>query len=192
MKLNLPLLLFTSLLGLAAIPGAGYGQISIAVVDVQEALNQYYKTEQQVEKINERAEELRVNIDERQAAYQQMTAKMAELDAKVRDTLLSEQVREEALEELQALAQERQAKAKEIADAQRQAQTEILEARQEMERTLVTEIRETVNAIAAAKEIDLIFDKSFLPKANKAIIYTSDKVVDLTEEIIATLNASKP
>ncbi|MEQ1839282.1 MAG: hypothetical protein ABL994_02635, partial [Verrucomicrobiales bacterium] len=47
-------------------------------------------------------------------------------------------------------------------------------------------------AIVEAQGLDLVFDKSFLPKANKAILYTSSNVKDLTVEIVKTLNAGAP
>ncbi len=167
-------------------------ELKIAVVDMQEALNKYYKTEIQVKQINDLADEKRKNLDERSAAYQQMTNQAAELDAVYKDTLLAEPKRKEALEKLQVLLQERAAKGKEISDAQRKASTEVMTARQEMEETLVGEIKKTVDALVQAQGLDLVFDKSFLPKANKAILYTSPNVKDLTEEVVATLNADAP
>lgn len=191
MKFALPNVFGLAAFAAIALASNSFAQdgLKIAVVDMQDALNRYYKTEIEVEKINAMADEKRKNIDERQAAYQQMTNKMAELDNTVRDTSLAEGVRKEAMEKLQTLAQERAAKGKEIADAQRKAQSEVLTARQEMEATLVGEIKDAVNALVEAKGLDLVFDKSFLPKANKAILYTSDKVTDLTEEVVGTLNA---
>lgn len=193
MKLNLPTVLTLSVLVLSAMVSSASAQgIKIAVVDMQDALNRYYKTDIEVEKINALADEKRKNIDERQAAYQQMTDKAMELDKTARDTLLSEQKRKDALEQLQALIQERDAKGKEIGDAQRKASSEVMQARQEMEATLVSEIKDAVNAIVEAEGHDLVFDKSFLPKANKAILYTSENVVDLTESVVAALNAGAP
>lgn len=190
MKLNLPTFLCLSFLVSTALASLASAQgIKIAVVDMQDALNRYYKTDIEVEKINSMADEKRKNIDERQAAYQQMTDKLTELDKTARDTLLSEDKRKDAMTQLQALVQERQAKAQEIADAQRKASAEVMQARQEMESTLVGEIKAAVNAIVEAQGHDLVFDKSFLPKANKAILYTSENVVDLTEEVVASLNA---
>lgn len=193
MKRHLPLLLATLVLPLvgASVP-ANAQEIKIAVVDMQEALNKYYKTEIQVKEINDLADEKRKNLDERQAAYQQMTNQMTELDAVYKDTSLAEPKRKEALEKLQALFQERQAKAKEISDAQRKASSEVMTARQEMEATLVDEIKKTVDGIVQAQGLDLVFDKSFLPKANKAILYTSANVKDLTTDVIAALNAGAP
>lgn len=189
MKFKLPTFLCLAAFALCSTGTNASAQgIKIAVVDMQEALNLYYKTEKEVEKINAMADEKRKNIDERQAAYQQMTTKMAELDKTVRDTTLAEATRKKAMEELQALAQERAAKGKEIADAQRKAQSEVMQARSDMEATLVGEIKEAVNAIVETQGHDLVFDKSFLPKANKAILYTSSNVVDLTDEVVAALN----
>ncbi len=193
MKPRLPLLFIALTLPLAgAIFPAQAQEIKIAVVDMQEALNKYYKTEIQVKEINELADEKRKNLDERQAAYQQMTSQMSELDTVYKDTSLAESKRKEALEKLQALFQERNAKGKEISDAQRKASAEVMTARQEMEATLVDEIKKTVDGIVQAQGLDLVFDKSFLPKANKAILYTSAKVKDLTTDVIAALNAGAP
>ncbi|MDF1860651.1 MAG: OmpH family outer membrane protein [Verrucomicrobiales bacterium] len=193
MKFNLPTFLCVSAIALSAFGMNASAQgLKIAVVDMQDALNRYYKTDIEVEKINAMADEKRKNIDERQAAYQQMTTKMADLDKTVRDTTLAEGTRKEAMEQLQALAQERAVKGKEIQDAQRKASAEVMEARSGMEKTLVDEIKAAVNVIVETQGHDLVFDKSFLPKANKAILYTSKNVLDLTEEVVATLNAGAP
>ena len=193
MKLNLPTILTLFTILFVALAGNASGQgIKIAVVDMQDALDRYYKTEIEVGKINAMADEKRKNIDERQAAYQQMTEKAVELDKTARDTLLAEQKRKDAIEELQALMHEREAKAKEIQDAQRKASSEVMQARQEMEQTLIGEIKDSVNAIVEAEGHDLVFDKSFLPKANKAILYISENVVDLTEAVVSSLNAGAP
>jgi outer membrane protein len=192
MKVILPptaILIALAFLGAAPLSAQ---EIKIAVVDMQEALNQYYKTDIQVKQINDLADEKRKNLDERQAAYQQMTNQMVELDTVYKDTALSEAKRKEALTKLQSLFQEREAKAKEIADAQRKAAAEIQTARQEMEATLVGEIKKTVDTIVQSQGLDLVFDKSFLPKANKAILYTSANVKDLTAEVVSTLNAGAP
>jgi Skp family chaperone for outer membrane proteins len=192
MKHPLPTCLALAFALLCSVAESSAQNLRIAVVDMQDALNRYYKTDIEVTKINEMADEKRKNIDERQAAYQQMTNQLAELDKTARDTSLAENVRQNAVEQLQALVQERQAKANEIADAQRKAQAEVMQARTEMEATLVSEIKEAVDAIVEAQGHDLVFDKSFLPKANKAILYISDNVVDLTEEVVAALNAGAP
>ncbi len=193
MNYNLPSFLCVLTIAASAFGfNANAEELKIAVVDMQEALNKFYKTDVEVEKINAMAEEKRRSLDEFQAAYQQMTTKMAELDKTARDTLLDESVRTDALEQLQALAQERAVKGQEIADAQRKASAEVMQARTEMESTLVGEIKGIVNSVVESRGLDLVFDKSFLPKANKAIVYTSANVKDLTDEVVSILNAGAP
>ena len=193
MKFRLPALFLALSFTLPLLARSASAQeLKIAVIDMQEALNKFYKTEIQVKQINDLADEKRKNLDERQAAYQQMTNQMAELDAVYKDTALAEGKRKESLEKLQSLFQERAAKGKEISDAQRKASSEVMTARQEMEATLVDQIKKTVDTIVEAQGLDLVFDKSFLPKANKAILYTSANVKDLTTEVISTLNAGTP
>ncbi len=184
---------FTSLLLFSSICLTAPGQeIKLAVVDMQRALNSYYKTQQEVEQINELGEEKIRNIDERKAAYQKMTSEMVELDKTVRAVELSEEKRKAAAAKLEILARDRVAKANEIGAAERKASQELMDARQKMEDKLIGEIRVVASELAEAKGIDLLLDKSFLPKASKLIIHTSPKLVEITDEVVAKLNASSP
>ncbi|MDF1810993.1 MAG: OmpH family outer membrane protein [Verrucomicrobiales bacterium] len=162
--------------------------ISIAVVDMQKALNDYNRTKVEVDKINAFGEEKTKLLDEKKASLKQITDKMIEHQKTAADSSLAEDKRKAAAEQFQELAKERNAKLKEIADDERKASQELLKARQEMEAALVADIKGVMEQLASSKSVDLIFDKSFLPKANKAIIYTSANVVDMTGEIVGILN----
>jgi Skp family chaperone for outer membrane proteins len=162
--------------------------IKIAVVDMQKALNDYNRTKEEVDKINKFGEEKTKALDEKKAGLKQITDKMVALQKTAADSSLAEDKRKAAAEQFQALAKERNAKLGEIADDERKASQELLKARQEMEAALVTDIKGVMEKLAQSKGVDLIFDKSFLPKANKAIIYTSANVIDLTGEIVGILN----
>lgn len=185
-------LLGLALSGLSLQSANAQGGLSIGVVNMQECLNQFYKTKQEVEAVNGIAKEKQTEIDSKRADYEALTKKAAGLDEKARDTAMSQEQRQSAFNELQQIMQERMAKGREIQEAERRAQQEIIEARQKMESTLVATIREIVDTMSAAKGLDLVYDKSFLPKANKVILFTSEKVPDLTDEIIAELNKEAP
>lgn len=184
------------LLGLAlgaALPVRTQAQaLNIGVVDMQECLNRFHQTKIEVEGVNAIAKEKQKEIDAKRADYESLTSKATELDKKARDTAMSQEQRQAAFNELQGIMQERLAKGREIAEAERRAQQEIIDARQKMEQTLVATIRVVVDAQAAGKGLDLVFDKSFLPKANKVILVTSEKVPDITEPVIAELNKDAP
>lgn len=166
--------------------------LNIGVVDMQECLNQYYRTKVEVEGVNAIAKEKQTEIDAKTADYEALTKKAAALDQKARDSALNTEQRQAAFNELQGILQERMAKGREIEEAKGKAQTLIIDARQKMELNLVTSIRAVVDAQAAAAGLDLVFDKSFLPKANKVILVTSAKVPDLTAAVIAELNKGAP
>jgi Skp family chaperone for outer membrane proteins len=165
---------------------------NIAVVDMQQCLNDFYKTSIEVEKVNALAKEKQGELDARKADYETLTGKATELQKRATDTALSAEQRQAAGTELNQVLQERMAKGREIAEAERRARTEILEARQKMESDLVSIIREVVNTVATAAGHDLVLDKSFLPKANKVILLVSDKVPDLTATVTTELNKDKP
>jgi Skp family chaperone for outer membrane proteins len=179
-------------LGSVSISSAKAQDPKIGVVDMQECLNKYYKTEQEVAKINALAKEKQSALDARRADYEALTRKAAELDKTAADTSLGAEPRQQAMEELRGVMQERMAKGREIAEAEQKARQEVLVARQAMEKALVDELREVVEAKAAEAGLDLIFDKSFLPKANKVILVANDKVPDITTAIIEHLNVNAP
>ncbi len=166
--------------------------IKIALVDMQAALDRYYKTEVEVGEINALADEKRKSLDQMKVGMQELQDKMVELMKTMNDTSLSESVRREAAEQGGKVRKELDVKGREYGEAQRAASNEYMTARSEMEGKLVAEIKETVNAMVRSKGLDLVFDKSFLPRANKAILFASDNVIDLTDEVVETMNAGKP
>ena len=189
----LPLALLGLMLAGPAIPAAqAQSGLNIGVIDMQECLNQFYKTKEEVSAVNDIAKEKQGEIDSKRTDYEALTKRAATLDEQARDTAISQEQRQAAFTQLQQIMQERMAKGREIQEAERRAQQEIIEARQKMEQTLVATIRELVNTRAAEQGLDLVYDKSFLPKANKVILFTSDKVPDMIAEIIAELNKDAP
>ncbi len=164
-------------------------QVKLAVVDVEKALADFKKTQQEVDRINAYATEKRANIDNRNADYQALTSKMVKLDNTVRNEANPEAMRLEAQKELDGLAQARVAKAREIEDATRRADQELLLMRQDMEKMLMKEVNAVVDQIGQEEGVDMIFDKSFLPQSRKNILFTSSKIIDLTDRVIAKLNA---
>ncbi|MDF1810991.1 MAG: OmpH family outer membrane protein [Verrucomicrobiales bacterium] len=169
-----------------------FGQnLNIAVIDMQQALKDYYRTSEEVEKINALGEEKIRNIDERKAVYEKMTSDMVKLDKQARASELSDEKKREIYAQLQEAARARNAKANEIGDAERKASQQLYDARQQMELALMEEIKLVVQQVVTQKGVDMVFDKSYLPKASKVILYTSPKVTDLTNEVIARLNSNR-
>jgi len=179
-------------MGIAGITTASAQSTKLGVVDMQECLNKYYKTTLKVKDVEGQAKLSRAKLDERIADFKRIQVRLAELDKKRQDTALSTEQRNGAAVEMQQLVQEGRAKEKELQEAQRKAQGELLAARQQMEKSLVDEVRVVVNDVSKKAGLDMVIDKSFLPRGNKVLVVVTDKVPDLTKDVIAALNKDAP
>jgi Skp family chaperone for outer membrane proteins len=162
--------------------------VKIAVVDMQQVLNRYDQTQVEVGAMNQRTEEMTKEADEMKSKLKRLTDQMVELQKEAADTALPEKERKEAAEAFQVQARERNNLLKEIADYESEAAQSIAKERSKMEMRLVSVIDKMIETIAEEKQIDIVWDSSFLPKGNKAIKYTSSRVTDLTDEIVQRLN----
>ena len=193
-SLTLSLALLLSVLGLA-LPSTGQAQdgpLKIGVIDMQDCLTQYYRTNEETEKLNETAKEKRVELDARNADYMKLNKLIADEDKRARATELPPETRNAAIARLQELLQERAAKQNEIQEFQRRIQAEMMQLRTQMESTLVDQAKDIVTEVAEEQGLDMVHDSSFLPRANKAIVYISPRVVDITESVVAKLNVDAP
>lgn len=169
-------------------PSAQAQDIKIGLVDMQEALNKYNKTQKRTDEINARASQIKSEGEVFLKALQAMKKKIDAETAIVQDVDKNDETRQKAVKAREALMKEYGAKNQEMAKAGQKAGEEMAKARKEMETELVGEITAVMKATAESKGVDLVFDKSFLPMANKAIIYSSKNVLDMTQEIVDQLN----
>ncbi len=181
-------------IGLVA-PGSASAQdgaLKIGVIDMQECLTEFWRTDRETETLNELAKEKRKLLDDRNADYMKLNKLIADEDKRARATELPAETRNAAIAKLQELLQERAAKQNEIQEFQRRIQAEMMQARTQMEATLVEQAKEIVTEVAEAAGLDMVHDKSFLPRANKAIVFISPKVTDITASVIEKLNVDAP
>jgi len=188
-KFILSVLLATVITGVSV---ASAQDVKLGVVDMQECLNKYYKTKIKVKDVEGQARSSRAKLDERIADFKRIQVRLGELDKKRTDRALSQEQRNGAAAEMQQLVQEGRAKEKELQDAQRKAQGELLAARQQMEKSLVDEVRIVVTEVSKKAGLDMVIDESFLPRGNKVLVVVTEKVPNLTEDVIAALNKDTP
>ena len=191
------LLAFSAVVYLLAYGGGsvmaqGTSGVKVGVVDMQEVLNGYYKTKIEIKKLNALIDRRQDKIKELAAEQKERIKKLGELKKKLDDTAVAKSAKKEVVKEFEKLAKVVAVRGQEIRYRQRKASVEIATARSEMESILLAEIKKEMKAVIAANGVDLVFDKSFLPKASKSIIYTSGRVNDLSQKIVASLNAMAP
>jgi outer membrane protein len=183
----LPVILLMAFMG-----GSALAQTKIATVDLRKLFDNYYKTKLAQAAIQEHAaqldkddksmkDDLKKGSDDYQALQQQANDQALAADERDR----RKQAAADKLKELQA------SKAA-IEQYERQAQTTLGEQRQRMREKIITEIKAAVSTKAKAGGFTLVFDTAAeTVNGTMAIVYTSGDN-DLTEAILAQINAGAP
>lgn len=183
---NLRLTLLTVVL-LAATAFSAAAQTKVATVDMKKIFNAYWKTKQATAALENRKTELRKemkdmadSLDKAQADYKQ----------------LLDQSNEQAISDDERARRKQAAadKAKEITSSkvaleqfQRQAESQLADQSQRMSGNLVTEIQKAVADRAKAGGYTIV-----LNSATSEVVVYSDAQVDITDGVIAQLNAGAP
>jgi outer membrane protein len=182
-----PALLLLCLLGSPAC-----AQSRVATVDLRKLFDGYWKTKQADSAIKDRAADLE---KERKT--------MLEEWKKARDdyqTFLSEANNQTlSLEEREKRKKSAEDKLKQIKDAEdsvnqydRQARSILDEQRKRMRDTIVDEIRSTVKGKATAGGFALVVDTSADTSTGTPVVLFSNNEHDLTDAVLAQLNAAAP
>jgi len=151
----------------------------IAVIDMQSVLNKYKRTHIEVGTINLQAEK-------REEGSNRLERELTRI---IEETKLQEKKPENAIQQsrLSALHLKRTTKQNEIESYETVTSQLLLNSRNEMEKILLTDIAAAVQQVAEFR-FDLVFDKSYLPKANKLIVYQSQGVVEISSDVLQILN----
>jgi outer membrane protein len=177
---------------MAFMSGSALAQTKIATVDLRKLFDNYYKTKLAQAQIQEHAaqldkddksmkDDLKKASDDYQTLLQQSSDQALSADERDR----RKQAASDKLKELQS------SKAA-IDQYERQAQTTLGEQRQRMREKIITEIKAAVTTKAKAGGFTLVFDTAAeTVNGTMAIVYTSGDN-DLTDAVLAQLNAGAP
>ena len=183
----LPVFLLMAFMG-----GSALAQTKIATVDLRKLFDNYYKTKLAQAAIQEHAaqldkddksmkDDLKKGGDDYQALQQQANDQALSADERDR----RKQAAADKLKELQANKAA-------IDQYERQAQTTLGEQRQRMREKILVEIKAAVTIKAKAGGYTLVFDTAGEPdNGTMAVVYSSGDN-DLTDAILAQLNAGAP
>ena len=181
-----------ALLLVTLVSAPAWGQGRIATVDLRKVFDGYWKTKQADAAIKDRGADL-----EKEHKNMLEDWKKAKDDYQ---TLLTEANNQTlSLEERDKRKKSAEDKFKQIKDSEdairqyeRQAATTIDEQKRRMRDSIVEEIRTTVSGKAKAAGYALVFDTTAETANNTPIILYSNNENDITEAVLAQLNAGAP
>ncbi len=172
--------------------GSALAQTKIATVDLRKLFDNYYKTKLAQAQIQEHAaqldkddksmkDDLKKGSDDYQALLEQSSDQALSADERDRR-------KQAAADKLKELQTDKAA----IDQYERQAQTTLGEQRQRMREKILVEIKDAVTTKAKAGGYTLVFDTAAeTVNGTMAIVYTSGNN-DLTDAVLAQLNAGAP
>ncbi len=166
--------------------------LKVAVADVNRVFNEFYKTREAADVIQDELATVRREINERMAVYKQLVDEINRLMKEASE--LSPELGRAKRMEADEKKSEMQSLERQISQHQERRQRQIETEQATKRRDLFAQIFGVVGAKSKEKGFDLVFDKSgaglsqmpMLLHANPETIY------DLTEEVIAELNKDAP
>jgi len=183
----LPLILLTAFMGSSAL-----AQTKIATVDLKKLFDNYYKTKLAQAAIQEHAAQLDKDDKSMKDDLKKGSDDYQALQAQANDQALSADERDRRKQAASDKLKELQASKAAIDQYERQAQTTLGEQRQRMREKILVDIKAAVNTKAKAAGYNLVFDTAAeTVNGTMAIVYTSGDN-DLTDAVLAQLNAGAP
>ena len=183
---NLRLTLLTvALLAATAISAAA--QNKMATVDMKKLFNAYWKTKQATTALENRKTELRKEVKDMADALEKAQTDYKQLLDQSNDQAISADERAKRKDAAADKAKEINSSKVALDQFQRQAEAQLADQSQRMSGNLVTEIQKAVADKAKAAGYSMVLNSS----ATEVVVY-SDATADITDAVLAQLNAGAP
>jgi outer membrane protein len=181
-----------ALLLMAFMSSPALAQTRIATVDLRKLFDNYYKTKLAQAAIKERADNLDKDDKSMKDALKKGSDDYQKLVQQANDQALSADERDRRKQSADDKMKQLQTDKTTIDQFERQAQTTLGEQRQRMRDNIIVEIKAAVATKAKAGSDTLVFDTAAeTVNGTMAVVYsTGDN--DLTEAVLAQLNAGAP
>jgi len=177
---------------MACMGGSALAQQKIATVDLRKIFDNYYKKNLAQAAIQERATQLDKDDKSMKDDLKKASDDYQKLLEEADDQALAPDERDRRKQSAADKLKELQSSKAAIDQYERQAQTTLGEQRQRMRENILTEIKAVVNQKAKAGGYALVFDTAAeTVNGTMTIIYSSGDN-DLTDAVLAQLNAGAP
>ena len=186
-------LLLISLLAFAPVSMAN-ADLKVAVIDLGKAFDSYYKTKDASAKIDAKKAAYTKDIQDMVSDFQTMQNDAQKLYNKANDATLSQQARTEAGTALNQKKQDLLNMQNKIEEMKTEDSNAVKDEIFRRHKEIVDEITAIVTAYSGPQGFDLVIDKSSASAASgiPIVLYNSSKLIDITADVIARLNAGAP
>jgi Skp family chaperone for outer membrane proteins len=167
--------------------------LKIALVDTGKAFDAYYKTKDTAAKIAAKENTFKKEMQDLQIEYEQSQEEAQTLEMAAKDASLPSDVRKDKDSALAQKVQDLQSMERELKQMGQERAQEIRDQLLRDHQEIADEIMKAITDYAGPHGYDLILDRSAVSQRSITLFpFNAGGVVDITDEIIAKLNASAP
>jgi len=192
MKKNLILTSLVAAFVIAAGSLAQAADTKIGLVDMNKIFGSYYKTEQAKKRIDEAQSVAQKELQDLVDVFNKNLGEIRKLNEDLSKAELSKEAKDKKTKERDDKAEESKRQEKEIVELRQRRLKDLQDQAGRMRAGIVEEIRKLINDKVKAEQYDLVLDKSGLSSNGVELVLYSKDSADFSEDIIKSLNASKP
>lgn len=163
----------------------------IVTVKVDEALNSFYKVKEFLGEMEASEADARTKASAIEAGGTALVQEFQELREQANSDILTEEARQEAMQDAQAKMQEIQAKEQELRKFVSDTQRQFNARRQQQLNLFYQDIAEVVTEIAKERDATLVIDITARAGDGRPAVLYTDGSYDITPEVIKRINATE-
>lgn len=189
-----PIRNFTGLVVLLALATAASAQpaLKLVTVDLVRAYESYWKTQEKEMQLADTAQKAQEDIERMKSEGKLIVDEARALQEKAGSDLLTAEAREQANAEFQQKALEVQKKEQQLQQFVANTDRQLQLRHKNHQELMLGEISDVVQAIGKARGATLILDTSGPTAVGISNVLWADEGYDITDQVIAKLNESKP
>ena len=164
----------------------------VGIVDMNKIFSSYYKTDQAKKRIDEAQNVAQKELQDLVDIFNKNLDAIRKLNEELSKPELSKEAKDKKAKERDDKAEESKRQEKEIVELRQRRLKDLQDQAGRMRTGIVDEIRKLISDKVKADQYDLVLDKSGLSSNGVEIVLYSKDSADFSDDIIKTLNASKP
>jgi outer membrane protein len=166
-------------------------QIKLGTVDMKKVFENYYKTKDAEQRINEARNAAKKELEDRMEDYKKRTDEVQKLNDDIQRPELSPSAKDLKSKQRDEKISELKNMEREIRDFQASREKQLQEQTLRMRSGIVDEITKVINDQVKANQFDLVLDRSGQSLNGVDIVLYAKDSYDFTTDVITTLNKNK-
>jgi outer membrane protein len=177
--------------GLSGVSASAQSMVKIGSVDMKKVFEQYYKTKDAEQRINEARNAAKKELEERMETYQKGVAEVKKLNEEIESPALSREAKEAKSKSRDEKVGELKNMEREISEFRQTREKQLQEQSGRMRQAIVDDITKIVNERVKADNYDLVFDKSGMSLNGVPVVMWAKDAYDFTDAVVTGLNKNK-